>query len=421
MSTDRSNPDWDLRVPTSDQLQAYMVPTHIAFSESTSGPAVDDWTKLLEADRWLGAFEGPASDEPVGGAAALSLRLTVPGGEVPAAAVTAVGVRPDHRRRGVLSALMRRQLDDVHAGSEAVAILWASEGAIYQRFGYGLGAFDGAFEIASARTAFARAPVPEGRVRLVTEEESRNLIPPVYEAMRTTTPGAITRGDDWWNVGILADPEYSREGLSEKYRVVYEVDGAAEGYAIYRIKPDWDDLGPKGVMEVYEAVTTTPRALLAIWRYLFDVDLVRSVKGHRVAIPTPLQHLLAEPRALGLRVNDGLWVRLVDLPAALGARRYTTTEELVLEVTDRFCPWNEGRWRMRTSGEPRATTATIEATTAAPDLALDTTDLAAAYLGGSRLIDLAAVGRIAELTPGAVARANALFTAGREPWCASMF
>ncbi len=328
MSTDRSRPGWDLRVPTPDQLPAYMVPTHIAFAESTSGPAVDDWAKLLEIDRWLGAFEDPASEEPVGGAAALSLRLTVPGGEVPAAAVTAVGVRPDHRRRGVLSALMRRQLDDVHAGDEPVAMLWASEGAIYQRFGYGLATFDGSFEIASARTAFVRAPVPEGRVRMVTEEESRNLIPAVYEAMRTTTPGAITRSEDWWTIGILADPEYSREGLSEKYRVVYEVDGAAEGYAIYRVKPDWDDLGPKGVMEVREAVTTTPRALLAIWRYLFDVDLVRSIKAHRMSIPTPLQQLLAEPRALGLRINDGLWVRLVDLPAALGARGYATTEEL---------------------------------------------------------------------------------------------
>ena len=103
MSTDRSRPTWDLRVPTPDQLQAFMTPTQVAFGEPVSGPAVDDWAKLVEVDRWLGAFESPQSDVPVGAAAALSVKLTVPGGEVPAAAVTAVGVRPDHRRRGALA------------------------------------------------------------------------------------------------------------------------------------------------------------------------------------------------------------------------------------------------------------------------------------------------------------------------------
>lgn len=398
-----------------------MAPTMLAFAEATSGPEVEDWAKLIETDRWIGAFESPEAEEPVGAATALSLKLTVPGGEVAAAAVTAVGVRPDHRRRGVLSALMRRQLDDVHATGEPVAILWASEGAIYQRYGYGLAAFDGSFEVANGRTAFTREPVPEGRVRLVTEKESQTLVPKVYETMRASTPGALSRSEDWWNIGVLADPEYSRHGMSEKFRVVYEVDGAPEGYALYRVKPDWDHLGPKGVMEVREAVATTPRALRAIWRYLFDVDLVRSVKASHVAVPNPLQHVLAEPRALGLNVGDGLWVRLVDLPAALGARHYATADELVFEVTDAFCPWNEGRWRIRTDGVPGAAVATVAATTEPADIALDTTDLAAAYLGGSRLIDLAAVGRIAELTPAAVARANALFIADREPWCVSMF
>ena len=173
MSTEPSRPTWDLRVPTVDQLPTFLTPTHVAFGEPTSGPSVDDWAKLVEADRFLGAFESPQSETPVGAAAALSVRLTVPGGEVPAAAVTAVGVRPDHRRRGALSALMRRQLDDVRAGDEPVAILWASEGAIYQRFGYGLATFDGSFEVAAARTAFRPATEPQGRVRMVTEEESR--------------------------------------------------------------------------------------------------------------------------------------------------------------------------------------------------------------------------------------------------------
>ena len=316
---------------------------------------------------------------------------------------------------------MRRQLDDVRAGAEPVAILWASEGAIYQRFGYGLATFDGSFEVTAARTAFTREPESQGRVRMVTEEESRTLVPAIYESMRVSTSGAISRSDDWWTVGVLADPEYSREGMSEKYRVVYEVDGRAEGYAIYRLKPDWDSAGPKAELVVREAVTTTPRALRAIWRYLFDMDLVRTVKATRMAVPNPLQHVLAEPRALRLSVADGIWARLVDLPAALGARRYATSDALVLEVSDAFCPWNAGRWRISTSGPRDAAVAVVEATDDAAELALDTTDLAAAYLGGKRLLDLAAADRVTELRAGAVVRADALFSAGREPWCISMF
>ena len=420
MSNDRHRTEWDLRVPTTDQLRDFMEPISLAFAEENTGPQADDWRKLLEPDRWLGAFDGPDSDLVAGGATALSVRLTVPGGEVPAAAITGVGVRPDHRRRGVLSALMRRQLDDVHAAGEPVAVLWASEGAIYQRFGYGWAAGDGSFEVDPRRTRYARPFEPEGRVRIVSEEESGSLIPAVYDAMRAETPGAISRSDDWWHQ-VLADPEYSRRGASPKFRVVYEADGRAEGYALYRIKEDWNHLGPQSVMQMSEAVTTTPRALRELWRYLFEVDLVRSVRVGRVAVPNPLQHLLAEPRALGLIANDGLWARLVDLPAALAARRYGTVDQLVLEISDDFCEWNAGRWLLRTSGEPGATVAEVERTDAPVDVVLDTIDLAAIYLGGNTATLLAAAGRIEERTDDAARRLGTLFVSERVPWCVSMF
>ncbi len=207
--------DWDLRVPTPDQLRDFMKPTGIAFGDDLAGPEGDDWEKLLEPDRWLGAFESPESDLPVAGAAALTRRLSVPGGAVPVGAVTAVGVRPDYRRRGILTALMRRQLDDMHAKGEPLAALWASEAAIYQRFGYGHAAADGRFEVETSRTAYLRPLIREGRVRLVTEEEAPALVRPVFEAMHASTPGAIDRTDDWWRQ-VLADPEYSRRGLGPK-------------------------------------------------------------------------------------------------------------------------------------------------------------------------------------------------------------
>jgi predicted acetyltransferase len=145
------------------------------------------------------------------------------------------------------------------------------------------------------------------------------------------------------------------------------------------------------------------------------------VKADRVPVPTPLQQILAEPRALGLIAGDGLWVRLVDLPAALAGRRYATTDSLILEVADDFCPWNAGRWQVTTIGEPWAAVAQVERTEGAPDLVLDTADLAAIYLGGIRPTELAAAGRIDERTPGALRRADVLFASDRTPWCVSMF
>ncbi len=220
---------------------------------------------------------------------------------------------------------------------------------------------------------------------------------------------------------MLADPDYSRHGASEKFRVVYEADGRPEGYAIYRVKIDWDHLGPKNVLTVNEAVTNTPRALRELWRYLFDVDLVVAVKAGRLPLPCPLQYLLAEPRALGLIAADWLWLRLVDLPAALGARRYGAVDDLVLEVADEFCAWNAGHWRLRTGGGPGAAVAEVERTEAPADVSLDTTDLAAIYLAGTPPAVLAASGRIEEHTAGAIGRLGALFAAEHAPWCVSMF
>ncbi len=420
-AVDDPAPRWHIRVPAPDQMRTYMVPVQLAFAETFSEAEVDDWLKLVEPDRWLGAFEDDASELVVGCASAQSMRLTVPGGEVAVAAITGVGVRPDHRRQGVLRALMRRQLADVHERREPVAALWASEGAIYGRFGYGLAVLDGYIEASTGRTAYARRWPQEGRVRILEEEESAELIPAVYDVMRAETPGALSRSDTWWRSAILADPEYSRHGAGPKFRVVYEYEGRPEGYAIYRVKDDWDHSGPKNVLLVREAVTTTPRALRELWRYLFDVDLVRTVRVQRAPVPNPLQYLLAEPRALGLLANDGLWLRIVDLPGALAARRYGTADELVLEVTDESCPWNAGRWRLRSRDESGSVTAAATRVDEEPHLALDIADLAAVYLGGTRPSDLARAGRIEERRPGALRRADAMFTAERTPWCTTMF
>jgi predicted acetyltransferase len=413
---------WQLRSPAPDELIGFMSPLPLAFGEDMPREDLEEWAKVLEPERSFGAVSSGPSSQVLGFATAVPFRLTVPGGEVPAAAVTGVAVRPDQRRRGILTALMRQLIEDARSRDEPVAVLWASEGNIYQRFGYGLTALDGHFEVDTRRTSYLRAVPTEGRVRLLDEAEALTVIPPVYEAMRTVTPGALTRSAAWWQGGPLADRAHRRAKLGPKYLAVHEVDGVAEGYAIYRIKEDWDRRGPRGVLDVAEAVTTSPRALRALWRFLFDTDLVRTVTASRVPIPCPLQLLLAEPRALGLTVNDGLWLRIVDLPGALAARSYAEPGSLVLEVSDAFCPWNAGRWRMDVVTTPAAvSSAHVERTESPADLIVDTTDLAAMLLGGTLASHLAEAGRIQAVDAEVVARADALFTSQRAPWCVSMF
>ena len=409
---------YPIRTATPDAVRSFLAPAMTAFGDEMSDAEFEVWNHLLEPDRLVAAFDG---EVPIGTAAAYTFRMTVPGGEVTAAGVTAVGVEPGHRRRGVLRSLMRQQLDDVHGRGEPLAILWASESVIYQRFGYGLGAQNGSFEIDRDRTAWLRPWEPEGALRLVDTPEAIATFPQVYERMRAVTPGALSRSETWWRWGILHDAEHMRRGAGPKFRYLYEVDGVAEGYAIYRPKGDWDDRGPKGQVLVVEAMAVTPRAERAVWGFLFGIDLMRTTKAGRVAVPHPLQLALADPRALGLTVGDGLWVRLVDLPAALAARRYGAADALVLQVTDAFCPWNAGRWRMAAAGEPGAAAATVERTEAPADLVVDTTDLAAAYLGAFTLSHLADAGRVEERTPGALRRADALFASARAPWCATIF
>ncbi len=415
---------YPIRTATPESVRAFLGPLLTAFGEEVTEAEYDDWRRTLEPDRLIAAFDG---EVPVATAGAYSFRLSVPGGEVPAAGVTGVGVEPGHRRRGILRSLMRHQLDDVRERREPVAVLWASEAAIYQRFGYGLGALSGSFEIERGRTAWVRPGDPEGRMRKVDEDEALATFPAVYEQVRGITPGALTRTEDWWRWGVLRDAEYQRHGAGPKFRYLYEVDGAAEGYAIYRVKGDWDERGPKGQVLVIEAMATTPRAERAVWGFLFGVDLTRSIQARRVAVAHPLLLALADPRALGMTSGDGLWVRLVDLPAALAARRYGMAGEIVLELTDAFCPWNAGRWRLATAGEPGAVEADsviggfIERTGATPDLVADITDLGAAYLGAFRFSDLARAGRVEERTPGALRRADATFASDRAPWCATMF
>jgi predicted acetyltransferase len=347
--------------------------------------------ELYEPERSLVSEDGGTM---VGHAVALTRDLTVPGGTVPTAHVTMVGVAPTHRRRGLLTQMMHRQLREV---SEPIAALWASEGAIYPRFGYGMATQRVGFAV-DTREVRLPEPTAPGRLRTVPLAEARPALMEVYEAARPHRPGWSSRNERWWDK-LLADPAEQRAGATERRLTVHDGAAGPDGYALWRVKGEWGPGGPQGEVRVTEVVATTPDAELALWRFLLAIDLTRSVTRWLGGLDDPLLYLASDPRRLGTTLGDGLFVRIVDLPAALSARRYAAPVDVVLEVADPLLPGNAGRWRLVGDSEK----ATCTRTDQAADLACGIAELGAAYLGGIRLAALGAAGRVFELRPETLA------------------
>ncbi|MDQ3989821.1 MAG: GNAT family N-acetyltransferase [Actinomycetota bacterium] len=364
---------------------------------------------LVEPERFHALFDG---DTLVGGGGVLTRDMTLPGvGPSPVAAVTAVGMAPDQRRRGGLRALMRTQLHDLHEpGAEPVAALWASEGGIYGRFGYAVAARRA--RLAVSHGAEYRAGVATGRVRLLDAEVAAPVLRQVHARVAPRRVGWISRPEAGWREW-LNDPEHHRRGAS-----AYRFAVTDDGYVVFRVKAGGDDRGPRFEVQVHELVAATPHAHATLWRFLLDLDFGAEVVHRNVAIDDPLPLLLANPRAAVVTVSDCLWVRLVDVDRALAARRYAVPCDLVLDVTDALCPWNAGRWRLEVGTDG---TARVRRTDAEGDLRCDTTELAATYLGDTRWTALAAAGRVTELRPGAVRAASRSFAEDAAPHCPELF
>jgi predicted acetyltransferase len=370
----------------------------------------EQFARTLPLERVHATRDG---DKIVAGAGAFPFRFTVPGGVVDCAGVTVVGVLPTHRRRGILGAMMRVQLDDIRRCGEPVAALWASEEAIYGRFGYGVASFMGEIELARSHSGL-RAPPSEGaRTRLVSLEEAKTVVPPIYDRVRAATPGMFERSADWWEVRNLADPPDRRDGAGEKNAMVLELDGRDAGYALYRVTAKWEAGSSVGHVSVIEAMGDSPEATREVWRFLLGLDWLASVQAALLPVDHPLLHLLQYPRRMKMRVSDALWCRLVDVGAALSGRSYLDGDPIVFEVADAFLPENEGRWRLADGS--------AEKTDAPADLALDVSALGSVYLGGVTFAELLRAGLVRELVPAAVARADAVFATPLRPWCPEIF
>ena len=302
----------EYRSPTADELETVLRTTYVAFGEEAKQEELERLLAMLPTDRALAAWD---DGSVVGTAGSWPFQLTVPGPVVPAAGVTLVGVLPSHRRRGILSELMRRQLEDVRERGEPIAILWASESPIYGRFGYGVATVE--TNIDAERSAFGLRddPGPRGSVRLVTYEEATALFPPVHERVRADRPGLLARTPDWWRL-FLADFEHWREGAGPKFYALLELDGEPAGYTTYRIASKWEEGAPRGELRVQETFATTPEASRELWRFLFGVDLVARVKASRLDPSWSLFLAVRDPRRLHVSTSGSAGVHAYSQPSS---------------------------------------------------------------------------------------------------------
>jgi predicted acetyltransferase len=411
------DPAPQLRPATPEEWPAFLRAMSGAFGETPSGPYLDTPPPVAELDRSLGLWDG---DQVVATAGIFSRSLTVPGAVVPCAGITWVTVAPTHRRRGVLTSIMRRQLTGLHEQQrEPVAALWAAEYPIYGRFGYAPATFRGGL---SGRTERLRlrpdVDFGAGRVDVVPLETYRPRAARLYEAVRRFVPGNLARDERWWERLLRDEPEHRHGATERRFLLHTEPDGTVTGYAAYRMKAGWTDGGePDGTLTVDEVRATSTPAYASLWRVLLSVDLVRTVQAPLASPDDPLRQLVTDGRALTSRPVDALWVRLVDVDRALAARRYPAPIDLVIEVRDEFCPWNAGRWRL--SGHPAG--GYCGRTDRDPDMVLGIEELSAAYLGGTSLATLQAAGRVTEVSPGAVTLASTAFFWPVTPWCPDEF
>jgi predicted acetyltransferase len=407
---------FEIAVGGPDDFPAVTQPTIAAFGEERrSEEQLEDWRLAYDDMYLLGAREG---ERWVGTVADYAFGLTLPGGAtVPAAGLTMVGVLPTHRRRGITTALMGRLLDEDAERGAAVSVLLAAEAAIYGRYGYGVATQYVNAEIDTDRSGFAVDVVDPGRLELVDHVEGSRVAEEVWEAHRSWRPGTIDR--HWWMWEMhRRDREDGRGGASARYWVVHrDATGNPDGFACYRIKED----DRRGIAwhraKVGDLAATTPEVEAILFRYLCDMDLVREIQLDIRPVDDHLRWRLTDPRQLQvMELGDYLWLRVLDLPAAFGARLYPVEDELIVEVEDSFRPASGGRFVI--AGGPDG--GACVRTNGPADLTLPTDALSSLLLGTVRASTLAEAGRI-EASSAALARADAFFASSPAPFSCTEF
>lgn len=381
------------------------------FGDEPDDEEVARFTTLMPPER---VFAAHGDGRIVGGAGSFPFDLTIPGGSLPCAGVSIVAVLPTDRRRGVLRRMMETQLRAIHAAGEPLAALWASEETIYGRYGYGLASLVLQIDADRARTRIAPGVGPDGGLRFVDAEEAVTTFPRVYEQVRRSTPGHLSRSKVWWVERRLGDRPGQRRGAGPLNRVLLERGGRPVGYCLYRIAQsgstpsDW-----KKTVRVIEALGVDQAATRDIWRFLFEIDWTDSVSAFLLPLDHPLLHLADRMNHLHASVWDGLWLRVLDVERALAARAYRPGRATVEVTADDLFPANMGRYAISDG--------TVRRVRAQPDIAVGVDGLASLYLGGITARDLVRAGRAVERRRGGAARLDAVLGVQSQPWCPEIF
>ncbi|MET7304749.1 GNAT family N-acetyltransferase [Embleya sp. NPDC005575] len=387
----------DIREIPEEHLDQILDLADLAFHEKESDEKRERFRESLSRCDRIGVYD---DDTLVGQIAAHRFSLSVPGGELPCAGLDFVAVAPTHRRRGLLARMMAEQWRRCAQAGRALSCLWASEDAIYGRFGYAPGTEGCTVEIDSRRPLALRIAPDPRPLRLIDAAKAPVVLGPVYEAGRALRPGRFARDEEWWAKNVLAFDDDDDEG-TVRIVVLGEPGAAAAGYVVYHVEAV---TGASPVVEVHELEADSAPVAATLWDYLASIDLTDKVVGRVRPLDDPLLLFAADRDQVRVTKQfPALWMRLVDVRAALTARSWAAPVDVVLAVRDPGVPANDGRFRLTAGPEG----ATYTPTEAPAELTLDVPELAACYLGGTPVARLVAAGLVVEHTPGAAARLDA--------------
>ncbi|HUF94921.1 MAG TPA: GNAT family N-acetyltransferase [Acidimicrobiia bacterium] len=376
-------------------------------------PDEDTFRSILDIDRAFGHFDGDGMVSTIG---AYSLEMTIPGNVVSCGGTTVVTVSPTHRRRGLLTEMMRRHFDDVLEREEPIAALWASESEIYGRFGYGRASTTAEITVHRRGQPLSRHAPATQPVRLVDLDEAKSLLPPFHDRFRLGQPGMFRRWPEWWEARVFSDFPSRRGGATAARWAVVDGDDGIDGYAKYRTKSGPGDDGHSGTeMMITDLFAESPEGWASLWSYLLSHDLVAKFTARLRSPQDPIFDLLTGPRRAQAEIDDGLWVRVMDVPDALTSRHYEGAFTGVIKVHDPM-GLAGGTFQLETFPEGSECTPA----TGDPDISLDIEDLGAVYMGTGGFRRLARSGRISG-SDEALKAADLAFGWDPQPWCPEIF
>jgi predicted acetyltransferase len=406
----------ELVYATPEQVEEFFAAVLRGFHDDYAAENWEPHHKVFEPER---SFGFQVNGRWVSTCGAYSRILTVPGGLVPAAAVTVVTVQPSYRRRGLLTEMMKHQLRDIHErGNEPIALLWASEAAIYGRYGYGQATPQVQLTGKTKTTAFLPSlDLGDGSVGEVERDEAIPVIKRIHQRLLSDRPGALNRDDNWWAVR-WHDPQAWRHGASAyRFALHYNHGGRPDGYVAFRVKNNWEESESASEVIISELDAIAGPGRAALWRFVLDLDLVRRFRFGGAPLDEPLRYLVHDLRSVQAELSDGTYARLVDVCRALEARRYLTDLDVIIGVQDSLLTHNDGSIRLQAGPDG----ASVTRSRRRPDLIMNVRELSAIYLGGTPLAALARAGLVTERTKGAAQATSAAFAWSQPPFCPDFF